>query len=384
MFYGKERLSNRALLVDFPPYTKYKRFIDFAQKKNLELIQFYTPAEEYYNIPINKEIQEEGYTSERLKDKIDNYLNNAGMKDTGSIILPTGELALYYVLFSITNIGDEILVPEPYPFFFHLLAEILGVNIVPIETNQSNGFRLPLRNAIESKVGARSKAIYIPNPHPITGNIYATEEIERLMFVANNYHLFMIKDERLDFYAPPLKKPTGEIGDYRNRLFILKGIAGINPCLLIVPNTAFLEYINLVSNTVYTVPDMFYEYVYKKLITLESDEAKQFRKKLEERKDVFFDETEKRSALFTMKTEAYTGSVVKLPIRDAEKFVEWLLTDFSHRGKTLFFLPIKGFYSEKNKGADEVVINFGIEPDEIREGFEILDIALQMYGKEER
>ena len=157
----------------------------------------------------------------------------------------------------------------------------------------------------------------------------------------------------------------------------------MNPSLLITPNTAFLEYINLVSNAIYTVPDIFYEYVYKKLITLESDDARQFRKQLEERKDVFFNETEKSSAIFTMKTEAYTGSVVKLPVRDAEKFVEWLLTDFSHRGRTLFFLPVKGFYSEKNKGMDEVVVNYGIEPDEIREGFEILDIAIQMYAKEE-
>ena len=382
MFYGNERLSNRALLVDFPPYAKYKRYIEFARKKNLELLMFFSPPENY-TIPLNAESQAKEYTPDALKEKIRNYLVNTGIKDMDSLILPTGELALYYILFSITNIGDEILVPEPYPFFLKLLAEIVGINIISIETTQSNGFRLPLRNAIESKVGARSKAIYIPNPHPITGNIYTTEEIERLMFVANNYHLFMIKDERLDFYAPPLKKSTGEIGDYRDRLFILKGIGDRNPCLLITPNESFLEYIRLLSDTMYTPSDIFPEYVYRRLFIPASEETKQFRKQLEERKDVFFNETEKRSEIFTMKSEAYTGSVMKIPVRDAEKFVEWLLTDFSHRGKTLFFLPVKGLYSDKNKGADEVVINYGIEPDKIREGFEILDIALEMYKKEE-
>ncbi len=382
MFYGNERLSNRALLVDFPPYTKYKRYIAFAREKNLELLMFFSPPERY-TIPLNATSQTKEYTPEGLKEKIRDYLVSTGIKDMDSLILPAGELALYYILFSITNIGDEMLVPEPYPFFLKLLAEMVGINIISIETTQSNGFRLPLRNAIEGKVSARSKAIYIPNPHPITGNIYTTEEIERLMFVANNYHLFMIKDERLDFYSPPLKKSTGEIGDYRDRLFILKGIGDRNPCLLITPNASFLEYIRLLSDTVYTPPNIFSEYVYRRLFISASEETKQFRKQLEERKEVFFNETEKRSEIFTMKSEAYTGSVMKIPVRDAEKFVEWLLTDFSHRGKTLFFLPIKGLYSDKNKGADEVVINYGIKPDEIREGFEILDIALEMYKKEE-
>jgi len=155
MFYGKERLSNRALLVEFPPYNKYKKFIDFARKKNLELLMFFSP--EHHTM--NPEASAEEYSPDLLNKRLQDYLKKADIKGADYLILPTGELALYYMLFSITNIGDEILIPEPYPFFFNLLSEILGINIIPIETTQSNGFRLPLRNAIEAKVGARSKAI---------------------------------------------------------------------------------------------------------------------------------------------------------------------------------------------------------------------------------
>ena len=36
--------------------------------------------------------------------------------------------------------------------------------------------------------------------------------------------------------------------------------------------------------------------------------------------------------------------IAKLPIKDAEDFAKWMLTEFNHDNKTVMFAPAEGFY----------------------------------------
>jgi aspartate aminotransferase len=65
---------------------------------------------------------------------------------------------------AVTDVGDEILVPEPYYTNYNSYAQITGIRIVPIETCAEDGFRLPDRKSIESKITPKTKAILFCNP----------------------------------------------------------------------------------------------------------------------------------------------------------------------------------------------------------------------------
>ncbi|MDF2673296.1 MAG: pyridoxal phosphate-dependent aminotransferase [Clostridiales bacterium] len=46
--------------------------------------------------------------------------------------------------------------------------------------------------------------------------------------------------------------------------------------------------------------------------------------------------------------------IVKLPVKDAEDFVKWLLTDFTVNNETVMLAPEAGFYATEGLGVDEV------------------------------
>ena len=50
--------------------------------------------------------------------------------------------------------------------------------------------------------------------------------------------------------------------------------------------------------------------------------------------------------------------IVKLPVKDAEDFSRFLLTDFNLNNQTLMLAPAKGFYSSPNVGLNQVRIAF--------------------------
>jgi len=76
--------------------------------------------------------------------------------------------------------------------------------------------------------------------------------------------------------------------------------------------------------------------------------------------------------------------IARLPVRDAEHFVQWMLTDFSLNGKTVMVAPGPGFYSTPGRGADEVRIAYVLKEEDMREAVEILKAGLAAYTNEKK
>ena len=72
-------------------------------------------------------------------------------------------------------------------------------------------------------------------------------------------------------------------------------------------------------------------------------------------------------------------SILKLPLNDSEKFSKFLLTDFSHNGKTVMLAPAGGFYTSPNLGKDEVRIAFVLNSEKLIKAMNIIRLALKEY-----
>jgi len=70
-----------------------------------------------------------------------------------------GSEAIQIVLGMIADDGDEILVFEPFYTNYNGFSTMLGVHLVPITTHAENGYHLPDRKTIESKITDRTRAI---------------------------------------------------------------------------------------------------------------------------------------------------------------------------------------------------------------------------------
>jgi len=72
-------------------------------------------------------------------------------------------------------------------------------------------------------------------------------------------------------------------------------------------------------------------------------------------------------------------SIIKLPIKDAEKFSKFLLTDFSINNESVMLSPASGFYSTENNGDDEVRIAFVLNSEKLKRAINIIDKGLKEY-----
>jgi aspartate aminotransferase len=70
---------------------------------------------------------------------------------------------------------------------------------------------------------------------------------------------------------------------------------------------------------------------------------------------------------------------LRLPIKDAEKFCRWLLSDFQYNKQTVMLSPASGFYSSPRKGKNEVRIAYVLKKDDLKNALVALDAALKKY-----
>jgi aspartate aminotransferase len=72
-------------------------------------------------------------------------------------------------------------------------------------------------------------------------------------------------------------------------------------------------------------------------------------------------------------------TVVRLPVDDADRFAQWILSDFQYRNRTVMVAPASGFYSTPGLGKQEVRIAYVLKKEELALAMETLAEALKAY-----
>ena len=135
--------------------------------------------------------------SETYRTKLANYYaNNKIPVNADNIVVTTGgSEALLFTIGSITDPGDEIIIPEPFYANYNGFSTASGVTVVPVISKIDNNFALPKIEDFEKLITKKTKAILICNPGNPTGYLYAKEEIEKLKQIVLKHDLFLIADE---------------------------------------------------------------------------------------------------------------------------------------------------------------------------------------------
>ena len=72
-------------------------------------------------------------------------------------------------------------------------------------------------------------------------------------------------------------------------------------------------------------------------------------------------------------------NMVKLPVKNAEDFIIWMVSNYDIAGNTLLLTPCEHFYATKGKGLNEVRIAYVLESEKLIKAMEILKGALEEY-----
>lgn len=73
--------------------------------------------------------------------------------------------------------------------------------------------------------------------------------------------------------------------------------------------------------------------------------------------------------------------VAKLPVKSAEDFASWILTDFNYENKTVMVAPAEGFYATHGLGKDEIRLSYCIKSEDLKDAMDVFARALSEYKK---
>ncbi|MFZ5633546.1 MAG: pyridoxal phosphate-dependent aminotransferase [Bacillota bacterium] len=105
-----------------------------------------------------------------------------------------GQEAVFMLMLSILNPGDEIIIPEPRYTSYDTAIEVAGGKMVPLLTRPENDFQI-MAEDVEKLITPRTKALLVITPNNPTGVVMTRENLEALADVAKRHDLVVISDE---------------------------------------------------------------------------------------------------------------------------------------------------------------------------------------------
>ncbi len=380
------------------PIRRLVPFADAARKRGIKVYglnvgqpDIETPPE-FMDAIRNAEIKVLAYANSKgdpqLVKATSDYYKRIGLpyEPEDIIITNGGSEALMWAFIAVADVDEDILVPEPFYTNYRSFAAPYAVNIKPLTTYAENGFALPSEAEIVSKLTDKTRAIALSNPGNPTGVVYTREEVEMLAKIAKEHDLFIIADEVYrEFTYEGLKATSfGEMTDILDRVIIVDSVSkrfsacGARIGSLATKNKELPEQILKLGQSRLCAPTL--EMIGSTaLYQLDPSYFDPIRERYQNRRDVLCDGLAAIDGVLCKKPMGAFYAIAKLPVKNAEDFAKWMLTDFNDNNETVMVAPVENFYQTPGMGVDEVRVAYVLKTDDLKRAVEILDKALKVY-----
>ncbi len=327
--------------------------------------------------------------SEEYRTKLANYYatNNIHVNANNIIATTGGSEALLFTIGSITDQGDEVIIPEPFYANYNGFATASGVNVVPVISKIEDNFALPKIEEFEKLISDKTKAIIICNPGNPTGYLYSKEEIEKLKQIVLKHDLFLIADEVYrEFVYDGLQHHSimSEEGLDQHAIVIDSvskrySMCGARIGCIVSKNEEFIAtaikfaqarlspptYALLASEAALDTPQSYFEDVIEEYV---------------DRRNTLISELQKIEGVKVASPKGAFYCVVELPVSDSDAFAQWMLEKFNYNNETIMVAPASGFYSTAGEGKNQVRIAYVLNKTDLKKSVEILTAALKQYN----
>ena len=134
--------------------------------------------------------------------------------------------AIFNVLFTLLEPGDEVLVPVPYWVSFPEMARLAGG--VPVFVPAPAGKYKVTAADVERHVTPRSRLIILNSPNNPSGMVYTRDEVAGIVEVAKKHDLVILSDEIYEqlVYGDAKHTSPASLGDdARDRTIVINGVS---------------------------------------------------------------------------------------------------------------------------------------------------------------
>ena len=302
------------------------------------------------------------------------------------VITIGGSEAIHFSFSAVADPGDEIIIPEPFYTNYNGYAAFASVKIVPLTLRVEDGFRLPPTEEIEARITPRTRAILLCSPNNPTGTVYTPEELERVTAVVKKHDLFLIGDEvyKEFVYDGGTHKSVLEYEEIKERVIVVDSISkrfsscGARVGAVITWNEDVYQAVLKFAQARLCPPSVEQKAALA-AYQMGLDYFKPVKEEYQKRRDVLFDGLKDIPGIVIHKPQGAFYIIVRLPIKDCEHFVQWMLTDFHHNQETVMVAPAQGFYCTPGKGKDEVRIAYVLKEEDLKRAIVVFKEGLRKY-----
>ena len=393
------KISTKGGLMPLSPIRKLVPFAEQAKKEGVKVFHLNigqpdikTPdvalnAIRNSNLEVLEYSRSEG--SETYREKLSEYYRKNNIQiDADNIIITTGgSEALLFTFGSIMDLGDEVIIPEPFYANYNGFSIAQGVKVVPVFSGIDSNFALPPIADFEALITPRTKAILICNPGNPTGYLYSKDEIQQLAALVKKHDLFLIADEVYrEFTYDGLEHYSvmQEEGIETNAIIIDSvskrySMCGARIGCIVTRNKSVLNtalkfaqarlspptYGLIASEAALDTPNNYFSEVISEYV---------------ERRNVLIKELKKIDGVKVAIPNGAFYCIVELPVLNTDDFAQWMLESFRLNNQTIMVAPAAGFYSTPGLGKNQVRIAYVINKEDLKTAVAILKAALNEYS----
>ncbi len=340
----------------------------------------------------------------KMTDKVIEYSHSAGnesyrkklaafyqkigiqVEHTDILITTGGSEAISFALMATADAGDEIIVPEPFYANYYGFANAAGVKVVPVKSDIDHNFALPPVEEFEKLITSKTRGILICTPNNPTGYLYSREEIEKLGEIARKYDLYLYSDEAYrEFCYDGLEHFSAtKLKGLEQNVILIDSVSkrysacGVRIGALVSKNKEVIStalkfaqarlsppsFGQVLGEAAIETPSSYFDEVYKEYIG---------------RRNFLVKALNNMKGVKCPMPKGAFYTIAHLPVDDADKFAQWLLSDFEHNNETVMVAPASGFYSNPELGKHEVRIAYVLKTADLEKAMECLEKALKVY-----
>ena len=326
--------------------------------------------------------------SEEYRKKIVEYYkkNHINVTHNDIIVTTGGSEALLFAFGSIMDTDDEIIIPEPFYANYNGFSTASNVKVVPVISKIEDNFALPPIEEFEKLITPKTKAILICNPGNPTGYLYSKEEIKKLASIVKKHDLFLIADEVYrefvydgnEFYSIMQEEGLEDHAIMIDSVSKRYSMCGARIGYLVSKNNEVIKtalkfaqarlspptLAQIASEAALDTPQSYFDEVIEEYV---------------KRRNTLIKELEKIDGVKVAKPKGAFYCIAELPIKNADKFAQWLLEDFDVNGETVMVAPAAGFYSTPGVGLNQIRIAYVLNENSLKTAVNILNEALKVY-----
>lgn len=152
--------------------------------------------------------------------------NNIPYKATEVLVTVGLSEAVFAVLASILEEGDELLVPDPVWLNYINVPNLLGAKAVTYSLKEETGFQLDL-DEIRAKITPKTRAVVIVTPNNPTGGVLSEEVLKELAEIVISNDLMVISDEVYErlIYDGAKHVSIASLPGMKERTFTMNGMS---------------------------------------------------------------------------------------------------------------------------------------------------------------